>query len=245
MNKDFEALQEIFIDEHKEEDKLNIVNVKPLEVLKKEIDSKIRFYRNKIENLENELHEKKQEINALISKQKEFVEQISDLKRMLEDKDKESQELLASKVDLEKTLEITKQQYEQAKKYEDNLEKSIKEIQSLIKERKKLFIDQVKMMIEVICENLYMKCDVDLDSIIRNILEEINIIRDFIVLKANKTFINLFKEYTKNLNIEFKFIEDNSMENGEFQMETKDFFLERFNKDIIKDVIEKTLQDLR
>lgn len=247
MSDDFEALQDIILEDNQKPKNTTTQNnnIKVLELLKKEFESKINIYKNKITALEKELSQKDQTISILNTKQQELIDRVQNLQELLNQKIKENEELINIKTNLEKELEEFKHLYQEAKDKENAILNAIDNINNLIKQRQQLSIEELQSLVEHILDDLCFKCNVDIKSIIEKILEDSKIFRDFIILKSNKTFIDNFKPYAKHLKVDIEFIEDGNMQEGEFLIDSKDFFLERINKDIIKDAIEKALQNIR
>ncbi len=247
MSDNFEALQDIVLEDKQEQTKSTNKNnnTKVLELLKKEFESKINMYKNKIIQLEKSLTEKDQTISTLNLKQQELMDRVKSLQELLDQKIKENEEIVSIKSNLEKEFEEVKKLYQEAKNKETTILNAIENINNLVKDRQQLSIEQIYNLVRNILDSLYAKCNIDIEFIIGKILEDSKIFRDFIILKANKTFIENFQKYAKQLKVDIEFIEDNSMNEGEFLIDSKDFLLERINKDIIEDVIEKALQNIR
>ncbi len=249
MNEHFEAIQEVVLEkEDKKEQKKNtkesaISSV--LEFLKKETQAKIQKYKDTIQQLENKLQLKEEEIKRLIELKKNLEEELKISKEQLESIEKEKERLLQEESELKAIIEQLREKEAKEEMYKNAVIKSLEAIATSINQTKQLALDEIKTIIYTVLETIYAKCTIDIDSIIKSIFEDSKIFKDFIVLKANKTFIETFKKYVKLIdNIEFEFIEEN-FEDGEFQIETKDFVIERFNKDMIKDAVEKALQNIR
>lgn len=247
MNNDFEALQDIIIEEKtpqqkiQDQDKSNNV----LEILKKELESKINAYKTTIKSLEKELQEKNNIINSLNQKQEELLERIKNLQELLEQKTKENEELYNIKSSLEQQLEEYKNEDQKLKEEYNYMIKAIENINQTIKQRELLTLEEIEIIVKQIIDSLYAKCNVDIKKIIQKILEDVKILQNSITLKANKNFIEAFKKYSKDLNLIIDFIEDDAMQEGEFIIESKDFFIERINEDMLEDAIEKALQNIR
>lgn len=249
MNDHFEAIQNITVEI---QNKISPPNKTPetsfhkvLELIKNETQTKILQYRKTIEQLEQQIILKDQEIKHLLEKQKQTEEEIESIKRELENIEREKNALIAEKEQLKATIEQLKENEAKEEAYKNAILQSLETIKNTIIQREQLTIEEISTLISVILSSLYAKCSIDLDSIIKKILEDSNIFKHFITVKANKTFIETFQKYIQSLNnVEIKFIEEN-LENGEFQIETEDFILERFNKDLLKDVVEKAIQNIR
>jgi predicted nucleic acid-binding Zn-ribbon protein len=249
MNDHFEAIQNIAFEIQNKEPPPNKTPGtsfnKVLELIKKETQTKILQYRKTIEQLEQQITLKDQEIKRLLEKHKKTEEEIETIKKELENIEQEKNALIAEKEQLKATIEQLKENEAKEEAYKNAVLQSLETIKNTISQSEQLTIEEISTLISTILSSLYAKCSIDLDSIIKKILEDSGIFKHFIIVKANKTFIETFQKYIKNLNnVEIKFIEEN-LENGEFQIETEDFILERFNKDLLKDVVEKALQNIR
>jgi chromosome segregation ATPase len=249
MSDHFEAIQNITVEIQNKGSPSNKTPEtsfhKVLELIKNETQTKILQYRKTIEQLEQQIMLKDQEIKHLLEKQKQAEEEIDSIKKELENIEREKNALIAEKEQLKATIEQLKENESKEKDYKNAVLQSLETIKNTIVQREQLTIEEISTLISTILSSLYAKCSIDLDSIIKKILEDSSIFKHFIIVKANKTFIETFQKYIKNLdNVEIEFIEEN-LENGEFQIETEDFILERFNKDLLKDVVEKAIQNIR
>ncbi len=246
MNNHFEAIQDIKQENEKRQpQKVQTNTPSVFELLKKEIESKIQRYKEKIKELENELKSKELQIENLTQTKTKLEQELQHTKEQLENLEKEKQNLIEEKTNLENMIQELKEKTSKEEAYKNAVLKSLETISSHINQKKELALEELKTIISTILESIYAKCSVDLESIIKSVLEDAKIFREFIIIKANKTFIEHFKKYVKNIeNLEIEFVEEN-FEEGEFQIETKDFILERFNRDLIENAVEKALQNIR
>jgi len=246
MSEHFEAMQEIPIEkDSKQVDIRQHSKVNVLELLKKETEIKIQKYKETIKKLEEELKAKEEEIKNLTDIRKNLEEELGSKKQHIENIEKEKEALIEECNQLKSLIEQLKEHEAKEESYKNAVINSLESIASYINQKKQLALDEIKTIISTVLDNLYMKCNIDIESVIKDILENSNIFKEFIILKANKTFIETFKKYVNHIeNVKVEFVEED-FEDGEFQLETKDFILERSNKELLKDAIEKTLQNIR
>jgi len=216
-----------------------------LERLKKETQAKIQVYKNTINALEQQIKSKDDEIKKLKEYEESLTQENIFLKEQIEKLQQEKEELVKEQENLKEIIKQLQEKHSKEEAFKQSILKSLTILENTINQKNQLAIEEIQEIVYAVLESLYVKCIVNLEPIIKDIIEQTKLFKSFIIIKANKTFIENFKKYVDNIkNVEISFVEED-FEDGEFQIETRDFVLERFNKDIIKDAVEKAIQNIR